>query len=572
MTNTEKLSREEIAKREIGHTDSTRPLNLFITVTFLVVIAAVPLMQNFADVAALRAGREPGRALPQCWDPAFFLMPTAAEVRAVLAGGPHWVDAVLAANARIMRDRAAYEKQLEDRDPIVNRVVPWMQLLITGWLQGGNEDAYCGRDGWLFYRRDIDSLTGAGFLDSTAMARRAASGNEIAAAPQPDPIRAIVDFRDSLAARKIGLVLVPVPVKPTVHAERFSERYAADAGPVHNPSFHSFLRQLKDAKIAVFDPTATLLRVKAGAAGNAVSLATDTHWTPAAMRACADELATFIRTVADLPAPSINLRVDELALEGRGDVAGMLDFPPGITAYPLETVTVQRVTNADGLAWRPDANAEILLLGDSFTNIYSLGQMGWGDSAGLGEHLALALGLPIDVIARNDAGSHVTREMLAQELARGRDRLAGKKVVVWQFAARELSSGDWKIVPLPPGRSAAVEMYLPPPSATVEVRGRVQAVSEAPRPGTVPYKDHIFAIHVVDLESAADPAATGREAVVLRWSMKDNKSTAAASYRPGDVVTLRLQRWEDVAETYDAINRSDLDDDAMALVEPAWAE
>lgn len=169
MTHTEKLSREEIAKRKIGHTDSTGPLNLFITVTFLVVIATVPLMQNVTDVVTPSAEGDPSRTLPQCWDPAFFLMPTGAEVRAILSGGSHWVDAVVAANSRIMRDRAAYEKQLADRDPIVGRVVPWMQLLITGWLQGGNEDAYCGRDGWLFYRRDIDSLTGAGFLDPAAM-------------------------------------------------------------------------------------------------------------------------------------------------------------------------------------------------------------------------------------------------------------------------------------------------------------------------------------------------------------------------------------------------------------------
>ena len=39
-----------------------------------------------------------------------------------------------------------------------------MQVPVTAWLKGGNEDAYCGRDGWLFYRRDIDSLTGRGFL------------------------------------------------------------------------------------------------------------------------------------------------------------------------------------------------------------------------------------------------------------------------------------------------------------------------------------------------------------------------------------------------------------------------
>jgi hypothetical protein len=75
--------------------------------------------------------------------------------------------------------------------------------------------------------------------------------------------------------------------------------------------------------------------------------------------------------------------------------------------------------------------------------------MGWGESAGLAPQLALALGRPIDVIAQNDAGAFATRQLLARELAAGEDRLAGKRVVIWQFAVRELGVGDWKPVSWP---------------------------------------------------------------------------------------------------------------------------
>ena len=34
------------------------------------------------------------------------------------------------------------------------------------------------------------------------------------------------------------------------------------------------------------------------------------------------------------------------------------------------------------------------------------------------------------------------------ELARGRDRLAGKRLVVWEFAVRELATGNWDFLPL----------------------------------------------------------------------------------------------------------------------------
>ena len=56
------------------------------------------------------------------------------------------------------------------------------------------------------------------------------------------------------------------------------------------------------------------------------------------------------------------------------------------------------------------------MLGDSFSNIYSLGAMGWGKSAGLVEQLAFALQAPVDAILRNDAAAHATRDLLAIEV------------------------------------------------------------------------------------------------------------------------------------------------------------
>ncbi|HUP41699.1 MAG TPA: hypothetical protein VM599_00670, partial [Thermoanaerobaculia bacterium] len=71
----------------------------------------------------------------------------------------------------------------------------------------------------------------------------------------------------------------------------------------------------------------------------------------------------------------------------------------------------------------------------------------------LAEQLAYHLGRPVDRIAVNAGGSHTTRERLAQVLAGDPGRLDGKRVVVYQFAVRELSEGDWKFVdlPAPPG-------------------------------------------------------------------------------------------------------------------------
>jgi hypothetical protein len=88
-------------------------------------------------------------------------------------------------------------------------------------------------------------------------------------------------------------------------------------------------------------------------------------------------------------------------------------------------------------------------LGDSFTNVFSLDPMGWGVSAGLAPQLARALGRRVDVLAQNDSGAFASRQLLVQALRAGEDRLAGKKVVIWEFASRELAVGDWKKIDWP---------------------------------------------------------------------------------------------------------------------------
>jgi hypothetical protein len=156
-----------------------------------------------------------------------------------------------------------------------------------------------------------------------------------------------------------------------------------------------------------------------------------------------------------------------------------------------------------GLAWAlsgdPVRFAEVLVLGDSFTNIYSMEELGWGTSAGLAEQLAFALQRPVDRIAQNDAGSNATRRLLSRELARGTDRLAGKKVVVWQFAMRELAFGDWPLLPMEVG-SPPPAGFLDLPAGTMPgVMAVIRDASIVPQPGSVPYRDHIRTLHLQDL-------------------------------------------------------------------------
>jgi alginate O-acetyltransferase complex protein AlgJ len=301
-------------------------------------------------------------------------------------------------------------------------------------------------------------------------------------------------------------------------------------------------------------------------------LATDTHWTPPTMERVAGMIADEVRRVAkvaDVPPPAYG--VASVSVTNTGDIAAMLKLPAGNAMVSPEAVTVRQVRDGATGLWRPDEGADVLLLGDSFANIYSLEPMGWGEAGGLAEHLSLALARPIDALRRNDAGSWATRSMLANELARGHDRLAGKKVVVWEFAARELSAGDWKLIELKQGTARPAGFYTPPLGASVSVRGIVRAIAAAPRPGSVPYKDHIVALHIADIEGGG-AAPAGSQALVYMWSMRDNVWTPAARWLPGQEITLRLRPWADVESRWGAVNRAELADEALVLEAPCWAD
>ena len=569
MSDYKNYSREEIAKIEIGHTESTRAINVSLTLFFIATITIVPLLQMGREFTAIRDGKETERSLPQSFDVLSLLQTKDTELKA----REKEKDGLLAAGSRvnnqILGNIQRYETDLKERDELMQWLIPRVQVPVTAWLKGGNEDAYCGRDGWLFYRKDIDSLTGPGFLDPEILARRAASGSELKTAPQPDPLKAIVEFRDQLAERGIALIVMPAPVKPTIHPERHSARYEGRNEAVQNPSFDEFVERLASSKVACFDPAPLLMQAKEGEAPP--YLKTDTHWTPEGMELAAKALSEFARKTVSLSPATDRFTAAAKEVTNLGDVAMMLKFPDEFKVFAPETATVRQVLDGNQ-PWQPDPKSEILLLGDSFTNIFSLAPMGWGEGAGLAEHLSLALGLPVDAITRNDSGSFATREMLAKELQRGNDRLAGKKLVIWEFASRELASGDWKLIQMALGEKREASMYVPPTGKTVAIRGVVRAASPAPKPGTVPYKDHIIMLHLAEMKSAEDPSADGNEAVVYVWSMRDNVQTQAAGWRAGDTVSLRLRPWADLNGKYEAINRSELEDENLLLADPTWGE
>jgi hypothetical protein len=338
-----------------------------------------------------------------------------------------------------------FEDDLEQASYAKAFTQPRLQELLTRFGRVGNKKAVVGHDGWLYYKPGITYVGGPPFLDPGILSGRVRASLDAGDPPvSADPRPAILAFADALAGRGIKLVLFPVPDKAMLQPQQLAGREGQTSvqSMPRNPAWARFVAELRGRGVAVFDPTPASRNPNEPPR----FLKQDTHWTPAWMETVAAELARFVTATVALSAPAAAPRVTRVAVDVTrvGDIVDMLKLPEGQKVFAPQTVTVHQVRDAAGAEWEPDAHGDVLLLGDSFTNVFSLEPMGWGTAAGLAPQLAFALGRGVDVIAQNDSGAFATRQALARELGGGDDRLKGKRVVVWEFASRELAVGDWK--------------------------------------------------------------------------------------------------------------------------------
>ncbi len=548
-----RLTREEIAKIELGHTEIHPIVARLLLASFLVTAALPVCVQILAVPAEKKAPSAPSTA--------------SASARLASAGKWQQVRSVadLLALVPTVHQIRAFEENLEDASLISRTLRPWVGWVVKGLLHGGDEQVYFGREGWLFYRASVDSVTGPGFLGESWQRRRLRDADKSLPPPQPDALRALLQFHRQLDERGIALVVMPVPGKESVYPERLSLSQSGEV--VQNPSFEAFKSQLSAAGVHVFDPTPLLAELKHE---TSAYLMTDTHWSPAAVQRVATDLAAWMteRTLLP-PTTSTPPRYLPAAVRSSGDIAVMLALPQNQSFFPPETASITRVLAADGSPWQPDEHADVLLMGDSFCNIYSFAEMGWGDSAGFAEHLSASLNRPVDRLVINAGGAHAGRQELVRELAAGRDRLAGKRVVIYEFAARELAFGDWKLFDLPQRAPQVVQVAAS--SGECIIHGRIAAMGRLPKPGSVPYKDCVLSIHLTDVRGL--PAGDDNsELLVYAMGMKDNKWLSVSSLAPGREVQCRLRTWAEVEAKYGTYNRAELDDMDLLLLPTFWAE
>jgi alginate O-acetyltransferase complex protein AlgJ len=278
-----------------------------------------------------------------------------------------------------------------------------------------------GSDGWLFLRSELRHIGVGPFWGPAAAQVSKASSPE-----KTDPLPVIVDFHKQLEAGGIELILVPVPCKALVYSEKLGGPAEGRLDTVHQ----DFYKLLAAEGVKVLDLADAFGKEKAK--GPDLYCKTDTHWSPAACELTAKLIKERLGAPAWLPAkPGAFTATAE-----KRTIVGDLTDGKGSEELPVRAVTC-----ADNPAIE-DRASPILLLGDSHALVFHAGQELHGTGAGLADQLASELGLAVDVIGVRGSGATPARVNLLRRAKADPAYLAGKKVVIWCFAAREFTEGS----------------------------------------------------------------------------------------------------------------------------------
>jgi hypothetical protein len=356
----------------------------------------------------------------------------------------HWRFLALFESVPTHESLKQFEETLAKESVLSTRARLWYREFLMRWLGQGNEKIVVGRNGFLFFLQEVEMTAGPGILRRRSAPVRAIEG--AAKRVVADAVAAIVEYDRQLRAAGIHLVFVPIPVKPFIYPEHVWPEYPAASGPAWNRDREAFKTKLAAAGVDALDVTDALWNEKARSS-ESLYLKLDTHWTPHGLAVAADRLADHVKPLVPAPGQA-PFTTRKQRVTSYGDLLRILEIQPATGLFSPETVEITRVLK-HGEPVHGDDSSPVLLLGDSFTNIYHRKEMEWGEGAGLGEQLTLRLGVGVQVIAVNGGGATAVRETIARKPA----ALGHKKVVIWACSARDLydEAIAWDHIPLAAG-------------------------------------------------------------------------------------------------------------------------
>ena len=268
-----------------------------------------------------------------------------------------------------------------------------------------SEEVSCvveGQDGWLFLQESLLNATRR-WRDNT---------------PQ------IIAFKDSLEARGVKLIVVPVPDKLLVVPEQYSDKAI---NGIHLPQYKKWVDKLRKKNVTVIDALDKIKDLQK-------KLGTETPmFEPYESHCTGPARLVLANMVADSIAPLLygmnrkRYPLRDTIVDGTGNLYELLHDKE--IEYRIKE---QKVLGTDGYKYRGSKKAPLIVIGDS--------NVGQGKSYGahIGAYITMATSIETFTISKV-GGGNIGPQMFKSKSS----FLEGKKAVIWVFDGRELY-GEFK--------------------------------------------------------------------------------------------------------------------------------
>ena len=311
--------------------------------------------------------------------------------------------------------------------------------------EAGGSVTVVGRDDWLFFTPELRHVSVGPFWGPHAAEVSRARRRDAA-----DPLPAILDFKTQLDALGVELLVVPVPPKSFVYPEKVAAAPEIPMpAPRLDPDHQAFYTLLRDQGVDVLDLTDRFLHDRYHPEGVLYCLQ-DTHWSGIGCMVAGQEIAAAVR---NRPWYGALAREDFESRWHVTTISGDLWRDLGEVG-PREQLRLRAIARSGARGAgrvEPDPSSPVVLLGDSHNLVFQAGGDMHAVGAGLADQLAFELGLAVDLVAVRGAGSTAARLNLRRRAQSDPTYWDGKRLVIWCFAARELTESDgWRLVPILP--------------------------------------------------------------------------------------------------------------------------
>lgn len=275
-----------------------------------------------------------------------------------------------------------------------------------------------GKNGWLFFKKSLEYTTAKDLTKQTG---------------DKNAFKHIVEFNDYLADKGIDMLFVPMPSKIEIYPEKINNGIVPPKQEIIQPYGRKFLRELQQAGVEVIDLLPLYLQAKheISDSNNFLYQKKDTHWKNKALQIAAKTISERLKQYAWYKeATQKDYTRKMVSFKRQGDIVKRL--PDSIQSnYPPAKLTGSKIFTPDGNAFKRNPNAEIMLIGDSFTGVFELIDC---KSAGIGANIAYHSSLPLDIVTSWGGGPLVRAKMLRSR----KEYMNNKRVVIYLMVDRDL--------------------------------------------------------------------------------------------------------------------------------------